>query len=65
MPLLYVEARLRKELEDIKAAESKLGEEFMQRRQMLQELSRDITRRLGHNEKRKAVISHQTRVGSF
>ena len=49
---MYVEARLRKELEDIKSAESKLGEEFMQRKQMLQELSRDITRRLGHNEKR-------------
>jgi len=44
---LYVEARLRKELEDIKAAESKLGEEFMQRKQMLQERSRGIMRRLG------------------
>ena len=47
MPLLYVETRLRKELEDIKAEESKLEEEFIRRKQMLQERSRSIMRRLG------------------
>ena len=47
MPLLYVETRLRKELEDIKAEESKLEDEFIQRKQILQERSRSIMRRLG------------------
>ena len=51
MSLLYVETRLRKELEDIKAEESKLElkleDEFIQRKQILQERSRSIMRRLG------------------
>ena len=47
MPLLYVETRLRKELEDIKAEESKLEDDFIRRKQMLQERSRNIMRRLG------------------
>ena len=63
MPVLYVETRLRKELEDIKSEESQIEEEqrkqgllfdekqmeeeFIQRKQMLQERSRGIMRRLG------------------
>ena len=47
MPLLYVETRLRKELEDIKAEESRLEEEFIRRKQMLQERGRSIMKRLG------------------
>ena len=52
MPVLYVETRLRKELEDIKVAESQLEkeelqeEEFMQRKQLLQERKESIMRRL-------------------
>ena len=38
MPVLYIDTRLRKELEDIKSEESKLEEEFIRRKQMLQEL---------------------------
>ena len=38
LPLLYVETRLRKELEDIKAEESKLEEDFIRREHILQEL---------------------------
>ena len=52
MPVLYVETRLRKELKDIKVAESQLEEEelqedFMQRKQLLQERKERIVRRLG------------------
>ena len=53
MPVLYVETRLQKELEDIKVAESQLEEEeelqedFMQRKQLLQERKESIMRRLG------------------
>ena len=53
MPLLYVEARLRKELEDIKVAESQLEEdkesqeEFMQRKRYLQERKESIMQKLG------------------
>ena len=53
MPLLYVEARLRKELEDIKAEESQLEEdkesqeEFMQRKRYLQERKESIMQKLG------------------
>ena len=53
MPVLYVETRLQKELEDIKVAESQLEEEeelqedFMQRKQLLQERKESIVRRLG------------------
>ena len=53
MPLLYVDARLRKELEDIKEAESQLEEdeesqeEFMQRIQLLQERKESIMQKLG------------------
>ena len=63
MPLLYVETRLRKELEDIKTEESQMEEQqrkqgllfdekqmedsFIQRKQMLQERRRSIMSRLG------------------
>ena len=53
MPVLYVETRLRKELADIKVAESQLEEEelqeeeFMQRKQQLQERKESIMKRLG------------------
>ena len=53
MPVLFVETRLRKELEDIKVAESQLEEEeesqedFMQRKQLLQERKESIMKRLG------------------
>ena len=59
MPVLYVETRLRKELEDIKVAESQLEEEeelqedFMQRKQLLQERKESIVRRLGGNVKQR------------
>ena len=60
MPLLYVETRLRKELEDIKVAESQLEEEeelqeeeFMQRKQLLQERKENIMKRLGGNSLQK------------
>ena len=43
MPVLYVETRLRKELEDIKAKKTQSEEEL----QLLQERSRSIMRRLG------------------
>ena len=46
MPLLYVEARLRKELEDIKAAELHLEEE-KRRVALLQERKRSIIEKLG------------------
>ena len=60
MPVLYVETRLRKELEDIKVAESQLEEEeelqeeFMQRKQQLQERKESIMRRLGGKLQNKA-----------
>ena len=52
MPVLYVETRLRKELEDIKVAESQLEEEglqgeFTQLKQLLQERKKSIIRKLG------------------
>ena len=56
MPVLYVETRLRKELDDIKAKEKQmdeeekeqeLDEEFMHCKQLLQERSNNILRRLG------------------
>ena len=53
MPVLYVETRLRKELEDIKVAELQLEEEeesqeeFMQRKQVLQERKESIMKKLG------------------
>ena len=53
MPVLYVETRLQKELEDIKVAESQLEEEeelqeeLMQRKQQLQERKESIMKRLG------------------
>ena len=59
MPVLYVETRLQKELEDIKVAESQLEEEeelqedFMQRKQLLQERKESIVRRLGGNVKQR------------
>jgi len=46
MPLLYVEARLRKELDDIKAAELHLEEE-KKRVALLQERKRSIIEKLG------------------
>ena len=60
MPVLYVETRLRKELDDIKAKEKQmdeeekeqqLGEEFMHCKQLLQERSNNIVRRLGRKRK--------------
>ena len=50
LPLLYVETHLRKELEDIKAAESQMEEEQLlldQRRRLAQERKKSIMRRLG------------------
>ena len=50
MPLLYVETRLRKELEDIKAKKKQMEEEQLKLHrelQLLQERSRSIMRRLG------------------
>ena len=47
---MYVEIRLRKELEDIKAKEKQMEEEQLklhQELQLLQERSRSIMRRLG------------------
>ena len=46
LPLLYVETRLRKELEDIKAEEKQIEEEFIQRKKMLQERKAIIMKRL-------------------
>ena len=54
MPVLYVETRLRKELEDIKAREKQMQEEqlrlqreFMEQMQFLQERKESIMRKLG------------------
>ena len=50
MPLLYVETRLRKELEDIKAEQSQMEEEQLlldQRRRLAKERKTSIMRRLG------------------
>ena len=54
LPLLYVESRLRKELEDIQAKEKQmeeeeLQEEILQRKQLLQERKESIMNRLGGN----------------
>ena len=55
MPVLYVETCLRKELEDIKVAESQLEEEgelqeeLMQRKRLLQERKESIMKKLGGN----------------
>ena len=58
MPVLYVETRLRKELEDIKAEEKQMEEEerknlqqeeFIQRKQLLMERKESIMKRLGGN----------------
>ena len=60
MPVLYVETRLRKELEDIKAEESQMEEkfeeeqrrllqEFEQRKQYLQDRKESIKKILGGN----------------
>ena len=52
MPLLYVETRLRKELEDIKAAQVHIEEErarLDQQKQSNEERKRSILERLGHN----------------
>ena len=46
LPLVYVESRLRKELEDIKAEESQMEEDFIQRKKMLQERKAIIMKRL-------------------
>ena len=52
MPVLYVETRLRKELEDIKVEESQMEEEeeqqeFLKRKQLLQRRKESIMKRLG------------------
>ena len=47
MPDLYVETRLRKELEDIKAEQSQMEEEFRRRKQFLQDRETSIMERLG------------------
>jgi len=47
MPLLYVEIRLKKELEDINAAELQIEEEYRQRKQVLHDRKRSIMERLG------------------
>ena len=52
MPLLYVETRLRKELEDIKAAQIHIEEERVRldrQKQSNEERKRSILERLGHN----------------
>ena len=51
MPVLYVETRLRKELEDIKAMESQMEEEFMERKRALEERKKSIMERLGQQAK--------------
>ena len=51
MPVLYVEARLRKELEDIKAMESQMEEEFRERKRALEERKKSIMERLGQQAK--------------
>ena len=51
MPILYVETRLRKELEDIKAMESHMEEEFMERKRALEERKKSIMERLGQKTK--------------
>ena len=53
MPVLYVEARLRKELEDIKAMESQMEEEFRERKralEVLQDRKKSIMERLGQKK---------------
>ena len=47
MPVEYVEARLKKELEDIKATELQMEEELRMRKQQLQDRKRSIMERLG------------------
>ena len=47
MPDLYVETRLMKELEDIKAEQSQMEEEFRRRKKFLQDRERSIMERLG------------------
>jgi len=47
MPLLYVETRLKKELEDIEDEESQMEEKFRQRKQFLRDRKRSIVERLG------------------
>ena len=51
MPVLYVETRLRKELEDIKAKEKQMEEEQLrlQELQMLQKRKESIMKKLGGN----------------
>ena len=52
MPLLYVETRLRQELEDIKASQLQMEEEQVmldRRRQLSDERKRRILERLGRN----------------
>lgn len=54
MPVLYVETRLRKELEDIKAMESQIAqmeEELRQRKLALEERTKSIMERLGQQAK--------------
>ena len=54
MPVLYVETRLRKELEDIKAMESQIAqmeEELRQRKMAMEERKKSIMERLGQQAK--------------
>jgi hypothetical protein len=61
MPVLYVETRLRKELEDIKAKEKQMEEEQLrlhQELQMLQKRKESIMKKLGGNVHLKTHLHH-------
>ena len=59
MPLLYVEARLRKELEDIKVEESQMDGDLTKRKEWLRERKISIMRKLGQKVNIQSELEQQ------
>jgi chromosome segregation ATPase len=59
MPLLYVEARLRKELEDIKVEESQMDGDLAKRKEWLRERKISIMRKLGQKVNIQSELEQQ------